>query len=58
MNWLLERLREPSTFAALFAVGGAFFGLDLTPDQKAAVTMLAAAIFVSKDPAKGKNHDL
>jgi hypothetical protein len=48
MKWLIERLREPSTWGALFAVGGAFFGLDLTPDQKAAITMLAAAIFVSK----------
>jgi hypothetical protein len=48
MNWLFERLREPSTIVALLAVGSAFFGLDLTPDQKAAVTMLAGAIFVSK----------
>jgi len=48
MIWLLSRLKEPSTWAAIFAVGGAFFGLDLTPDQKAAVTMLAGAIFVSK----------
>lgn len=48
MNWLLARLREHSTWAALFAVGSAFFGLDLTPDQQAAVTMLAAAICVSK----------
>lgn len=48
MKWLFERLKEPSTWAALFAVGGAFFGLDLTPDQQAAVTMLAGAIFVSK----------
>ena len=49
MNWLFKRLKEPSTWAAIFAVGGAFFGLDLTTDQQAAVTMLAAAIFVSKD---------
>lgn len=48
MNWLFARLKEPSTWGALFAVGGAFFGLDLTPDQQAAVTMLAGAIFVSK----------
>ena len=48
-NWLKNRLCEASTWAALFAVGGAFFGLDLTSDQQAAVTMLAAAIFVSKD---------
>lgn len=47
-NWLLGRLGEHSTWLALFAVGGAFFGLDLTPDQQKAVTMLAAAIFVSK----------
>ena len=48
MNWLINRLREPSTWVALFAIGSAFFGLDLTPDQQAAVTMLAGAIFVSK----------
>jgi hypothetical protein len=48
MNYLIARLKEPSTWGALFAVGSAFFGLDLTPDQQAAVTMLAGAIFVSK----------
>jgi hypothetical protein len=48
MNWLKNRLSETSTWIALFAVGGAFFGLDLTADQQAAVTMLAAAIFTSK----------
>jgi hypothetical protein len=48
MNYLIERLREPSTIIALLSVGSAFFGLDLTPDQQAAVTMLAGAIFVSK----------
>ena len=48
MNWLTNRLKEPSTWVALFAIGSAFFGLDLTPDQQAAVTMLAGAIFVSK----------
>jgi hypothetical protein len=48
MNWLFSRLREPSTWCALFAVGGAFFGLDLTQDQQAAIAMLAGAIFVSK----------
>lgn len=48
MNYLIDRLKEPSTWGALFAVGGAFFGLDLTPDQKTAITMLAGAIFVSK----------
>lgn len=48
MNWLTSRLKEPSTWVALFAIGSAFFGLDLTPDQQAAVTMLAGAIFVSK----------
>ena len=48
MNYLVARMREPSTWAALFAVGSAFFGLDLTHDQQAAVTMLAGAIFVSK----------
>jgi hypothetical protein len=48
MNWLFARLKEPSTWAALFTVGSAFFGLDLTPDQQAAVAMLAGAIFVSK----------
>ena len=47
-TWLFDRLRETSTWGALFAVGGAFFGLDLTADQQAAITMLAAAIFVSK----------
>lgn len=48
MNWFKNRLIEPSTWIALFAVGSAFFGLDLTSDQQAAVTMLAAAIFTSK----------
>ncbi|MDD5227172.1 MAG: hypothetical protein PHD53_00045 [Methylococcales bacterium] len=48
MSWLFSRLHEPSTIMALFAIGSAFFGLDLTPDQQAAITMLAAAIFVSK----------
>ena len=48
MNWLKDRLVEPSTWIALFAVGSAFFGLDLTDDQKVAVTMLAGAIFTSK----------
>ena len=48
MNWLTSRLKEPSTWVALFAIGSAFFCLDLTPDQQAAVTMLAGAIFVSK----------
>jgi hypothetical protein len=48
MNYLIARLREPSTWGAIFSVAGAFFGLDLTPDQQAAVTMLAGAIFVSK----------
>lgn len=47
-EWLFSRLKEPSTWGALFAVGSAFFGLDLTPDQKAAVTLLAASVFVSK----------
>lgn len=46
--YLLARMSEPSTWVALFAIGSAFFGLDLTPDQQAAVTMLAGAIFVSK----------
>ena len=48
MNYLIARFKEPSTWGALFAVGSAFFGLDLTQDQQAAVTMLAGAIFVSK----------
>ena len=48
MNWLKDRISEPSTMIALFAVGSAFFGLDLTVDQQTAVTMLAGAIFVSK----------
>lgn len=48
MNWLINRLKEPSTWGALFAVSSAFFGLDLTPDQKVAITMLATSIFVSK----------
>lgn len=48
MNWIFSRLKEPSTMIALFAVGSAFFGLDLTDDQKVAVTMLAGAIFTSK----------
>lgn len=48
MKWLFHRLSEPSTWLALFAVGNAFFNLDLTDDQKVAVTMLAAAVFTSK----------
>ena len=48
MIWLFARLKEPSTWAALFTIGSAFFGLNLTPDQQTAITMLAAAIFVSK----------
>ena len=48
MNYILDRLKEPSTWAALFAVSSAFFSLDLTIDQQTAVTMLATAIFVSK----------
>jgi hypothetical protein len=44
MNWLLNRLREPSTWFGLFAVGSAFFGIELTPDQKEAVMMLAIAL--------------
>ena len=48
MEWVRGRLRETSTWIAIFAVGSAFFGLDLTSDQQAAVTLLAAAIFTSK----------
>ena len=48
MKWMNERLSEPSTWIALFAVSSAFFSLDLTDDQKVAVTMLAGAIFTSK----------
>jgi len=48
MNWLFARLREPSTIIALLAAGSAFFGLDLTPDQQVAVTMLSSEIFVSE----------
>ena len=48
MKWVNERLSEPSTWIALFAVSSAFFSLDLTDDQKVAVTMLAGAIFTSK----------
>ena len=44
----MNLLVEPSTLIALFAVGSAFFGLDLTDDQKVDVTMLAAVVFTSK----------
>lgn len=47
-QYIIDRLREPSTIAALFAAASAFFSLDLTIDQQTAVTMLAGAIFVSK----------
>jgi hypothetical protein len=47
-NWIIGRLKEPSTYAGLFAIGSAFFSLDLTPDQQAAVVMLATGLFVSK----------
>ncbi len=47
-NWLLGRLKEQSTWIALFTIGSTFFGLDLTPDQQQAVCMLATALIVTK----------
>ena len=47
-QYLIDRLNEHSTWAALMAVVTAFSTLDLTIDQQTAITMLAGAIFVSK----------
>lgn len=44
MKWLLERLKEPSTYFGLFAVGSTFFNIDLTPEQQAAVMKLSMAL--------------
>lgn len=47
-NYILARLKEPSTWAALFTFGSVFFGLDLTPDEQYAISGLAIALFVTK----------
>ena len=44
MNWLLSRLKEPSTWLGIFAVGSAFFHLDLTPEQEDALMRLTIAL--------------
>lgn len=47
-KWLGSRLSEPSTWLALMTVGVAFFGMDLTPDQKLAIAGLGSALFVTR----------
>ncbi len=44
MNWILSRLREPSTYLGAFAVANAFFNIDLTPEQKDAIMQLSIAL--------------
>lgn len=43
-DWLFARLKEPSTYFGLFAVGSAFLKIDLTPEQQAAVIKLSIAL--------------
>lgn len=43
-TWLIERLKEPSTYLGLFAVGSAFFNIDLTPEQQHALMQLSVAL--------------
>ena len=44
MNWLIARFKEPSTYMGLFAVGSAFFQIDLTPEQQNALIQLSVAL--------------
>ena len=43
-DFLIDRLKEPSTWLGLFAVGSAFFGMELDQAQKDAVMMLSIAL--------------
>lgn len=47
-DWLISRLREPSTWAAVFLVAQAW-GLDFTVEQTTALTTLAVALFTLKE---------
>lgn len=44
MQWLLSRLKEPSTWLGIFAVSSAFFHVDLTPEQEDALMQLTIAL--------------
>ena len=44
MKWLIERFREPSTWLGVFAIGSAFFHIDLTPEQEDALMQLTIAL--------------
>lgn len=43
-DFLIDRLKEPSTWLGLFAVGSAFFGIDLTEQQQHAAELLGIAL--------------
>jgi hypothetical protein len=44
MNWILARLKEPSTYLGAFAVASAFFNINLTPEQQEAIMQLSIAL--------------
>lgn len=44
MKWLIERFKEPSTYAGIFAVASAFFNIELTPEQQHAAMQLSVAL--------------
>lgn len=44
MQWIIGRLKEPSTYLGAFAIASAFFHIDLSPEQQDAVIELAIAL--------------
>lgn len=44
MQWVINRLKEPSTYLGMFAVASAFFHINLSPEQQDAVMELAIAL--------------
>ena len=42
--WILDRLRERSTWAAIVTVAGVFLGRAIAPDQAEAITTLGVLV--------------
>ena len=56
MNWLIARLKEKSTWLALFTFAG-LFGINIEPELReyiinAIIAVAAVAAFVFKEPAR------
>lgn len=44
MKYIIDRLKEPSTWVGLIAIAGSFLALEITPEQSAAISTGLATI--------------